>query len=90
MKIHFEDVGRQKKTWTVELTEAELTEKRVLREIRKSGALLSQDIEFIIDGSQGRIYAGIRHVGRIRIEEDVAPITQANLDVEDGKAACRA
>ena len=45
MKIHFEDVGRQKKTWTVELTEAELTEKRVLREIRKSGA----DVTLFLD-----------------------------------------
>ncbi len=68
LKVRFVEVGRQKKTWTVEMTEADLTEKRILREIRKSGALMSQNIEFVIQGDHGRIYAGMHSVGGIEIE----------------------
>ena len=69
MKIHFEEVGRQKKSWTAEVaTEADLTHEWLVKQVRKSGALMSQGIECIVEGDHGRIYAGMHSVGSIRIE----------------------
>lgn len=69
MKVTFENVGRNKKTWTAETEK--LSESWVLSQIRKSKALMSNDISFDIEGNVGRIYAGFRPVGSISIEEAV-------------------
>lgn len=69
LRIHFENVGRKKKSWSADCTEAELTAPWVLRQIRGSSALFSREIEFDIEGDEGRIWAGMHIVGRIRIAE---------------------
>ena len=68
MKVTFEKVGRMKKTWIAE-TNA-LSESWVLSQIKKSKALLSNDISFDIEGDTGIIFAGMRPVGLISIQDD--------------------
>ncbi len=68
MKVRFEEVGRQKKSWTAEVEEKDLTHSWLVRQVRKSGALMSQGIECIVEGNHGRIYAGMHGVGSIHIE----------------------
>ena len=73
LKVHFENVGCGKKCWSGECHEIEL-EAWVLKQVRRGGALLSRDIEFEIHGNEGTIFAGMRAVGTIRVEDlDPAP-----------------
>jgi hypothetical protein len=72
MTIHFEKVGRGKKSWDSEITGA-VTHQFLLREIRRNNALISRDIDFYVaeDGTSGKIFAGLRSVGTFRIDQAV-------------------
>lgn len=68
MNVVFEGVGRGKLTWTAEL--ASLSERALVREIQKKGALKSRgvDVEFNDDGTAGIILVGgFRCVGTFRV-----------------------
>ena len=67
MKVTFEKVGRSQKTWVAETNT--LSESWVLSQIKKSGALMSKDISFDIEGDTGAIFAGFHHVGTILIQD---------------------
>ena len=68
LKVHFVAVGRGCKSWDAECAEEDLTEKWVFKQIRESKALMSRNLEFVIEGDEGTIFAGIHSVGKIRIE----------------------
>lgn len=70
MKAHFYDVGRDKREWISEIET--LDYETLYREVRRSGALLSNEIEFYQEKENEKnivIEAGFRIVGRIQIEE---------------------
>jgi len=64
--IHFENVGRRKKTGSADIP---LTEAAILKEIRRNGGLMSRGIEFTLDldTGEGIVCAGFHVVGRIRV-----------------------
>ena len=69
MKIHFRNVGREKKSWTAEV--GDLHDDTLIREIRREGALMSQGIDFAWnnEGTGGGIFVGIfRKVGDYWVE----------------------
>lgn len=69
--IHFKDVGRDKKTWTAQFNKT-VTELDIAREVRKSGALMSSEIdaEFDENATTGTIIVGgWRAVGKFAIEK---------------------
>jgi hypothetical protein len=69
MKIHFRNVGREKKCWQSEVDD--LSDDTVLAEIRKANALRSQgiDLSWNSEGTGGAIYVGLfRKVGDYWVE----------------------
>lgn len=71
MKIQFKEVGRNKKTWTAEVNE--LSESALLREIKKSGALMSRGVDVVLDDGDTSgliIVGGWRTVGTFEILHD--------------------
>lgn len=69
-KVTFENVGRNKLTWSVELRE--VSESALYRAIKKRRALASNDIYCRSDdGVNGVIIAGFRQVGTFHIHEPV-------------------
>lgn len=63
IKVSFENVGRDKQSWTEEFRE--LSESALYRAIKKRRALASKDI--YCDMDSGQIYAGFREVGAFKI-----------------------
>lgn len=63
MKVTFENVGRDKQTWTEEFRE--LSESALYRAVKKRRALASKDVWCDLD--TGIIYAGGRAVGTFSI-----------------------
>lgn len=75
MKVDFIDVGRDKKSWSAEYKVGDDFSQWWIRQIRKHGALMSRDIEFVCsnaEGSKVTILAGFRPVGTIVIHEEIA------------------
>jgi len=71
LRLHFEEVGRQKKSWHLDASDWDaLTDRKIMASIRNSGALMSRDIEYTLcaDSGAGSVYAGMRPVGRLRLE----------------------
>jgi hypothetical protein len=68
-RITFAGVGRGKKSWVSTIKQVP-TEAILARLVRKSGALMSRDIECVFDEDQeyGEIYAGMRAVGAFKVE----------------------
>lgn len=69
MVIHFENVGRDKKCWTAEVTS--LSDRILVAQIRAHRALFSHEIEFLWydDGKAGKIFVGgVRCVGSFQVE----------------------
>lgn len=74
--VRFEDVGRGKKTFEVQVRViGDLLDRNdMLRAVRKSGALMSRDIEVIAnpfdpEHAMGAVFAGMRVVGAWRVVE---------------------
>lgn len=70
MKVHFENVGRNKLSWTAEM--GKLTHASLMRQINSKRALASRDVEFSVndnDENQYSIYAGFHNVGTVRVEQ---------------------
>lgn len=66
-EVQFIDVGRGKKCWN-QTFQQEPTEPIIERAVKKSGALMSRDIEAVFDcADAGFIAAGFRPVGRFRV-----------------------
>lgn len=63
IKVSFENVGRDKQSWTEEF--CELSESVMYHAIKKRRALASKDIYF--DRDSGQIYAGVREVGTFKV-----------------------
>lgn len=70
MIIKFIDVGRRKKSWTLE-TER-IKDGEIFSSIKKNGGLISKGIDFDLDEETGTgvIFAGERAVGKILIEKE--------------------
>jgi len=67
-KVKFIEVGRDKKSW--EITMPTLCGDTMIKSVRKSGALMSFEIDVeCYHGGTGWIYAGMRNVGKIEWEE---------------------
>lgn len=69
MTVKFENVGRDKKTWSADVSS--LSDAELIRSIRKQGALASRDIafEWSEEGTSAQIYVGgFRCVGSISID----------------------
>jgi hypothetical protein len=69
MVIRFLNVGRDKKSWTAEVST--LSDRTLLKEIRKHSALKSAGIDFDWNetGTGGSIYVGgLRNVGSFSVE----------------------
>ena len=69
MLVRFIDVGRNKRTFEVEVVEMREapgipTENGLVTALRKSHALMSRDLDVSIDGTSGLCFAGMRPVGR--------------------------
>ena len=73
MDIAFQNVGRNKRTWTATLAlhrgdTRDTLEMAVIREVKAKSALKSQDVDAImVDNDGGNILAGGRPVGQWRI-----------------------
>jgi len=67
MKIEFKDVGRDKKSWTANVSK--LDHASLYRAVKKAGALRSRDVDFGMEMTDGwgRIFAGFQCVGSWRI-----------------------
>jgi len=70
MIIKFMDVGRERKTWTLETERIDYNQ--ILSSIKKNGGLISKGIDFDLDEEKGTgvIFAGDRAVGKILIEKE--------------------
>lgn len=68
-QVTFAGVGRAQKSWIVTLKQCP-TEAILARMVRKSGALLSRDVECVLDEDEehGTIYAGMRPAGAFQIK----------------------
>lgn len=69
MKIHFKDVGRDKKSWPYECNN--ITESQLAKEAKLKGGLMSSCVEALIDDSGltgAIIVGGWRLVGKFTIE----------------------
>lgn len=68
-QVTFAEVGRGKKTWISTLNQCP-TQAVLERLVRKSGALMSRDVECVLDEDEehGTIYAGMRPVGSFQIK----------------------
>lgn len=68
--VEFVGVGRNKKSWSVTMDQFP-TERILDRHVRKSGALMSSDIECLFDDDleHGYILAGMREVGAFRVRQ---------------------
>lgn len=66
--VNFVGVGRSNKSWSVTMDQTP-TEPILERYVRKSGALMSRDIECVFDEDleHGIILAGMRGVGAFRV-----------------------
>lgn len=66
MRVHFEEVGRMKQSWTAEVES--LSYASLFKQVKPH--LRSHDIDFLFsdDGMTGTIAAGFHKVGRFRIE----------------------
>jgi hypothetical protein len=79
--IRFEEVGRDRRTWTrrfLALPSGEVGEEMIAREARQ--ALSSWDVCAVWDaaGDRGAIFAGAQHVGRfVRVSTEQAPQQEA-------------
>ena len=100
MKVHFKDVGRDKKTWSAECPENEQDDPWdwMYRQIRARGSVMSRDIDFYqTDESSGKIVVGaVRVIGTYSIErvsaESLGVLADAKdrvVGVDDGCAADR-
>lgn len=65
IKIKFENVGSGNKTW--EANVKEVTEQSLTRSIRQNHALMSRNLSFDFDGTEGNIFAGMRRVGAFKV-----------------------
>lgn len=63
IKVSFENVGRDKQSWTEDFRE--LSESALYRAIKKRRALASKDI--FCDLDSGQIFAGFRCVGTFKV-----------------------
>lgn len=63
MKVTFENVGRDRQSWTEEMRE--VSESALYRAVKKRRALASKDI--YCDIEEGIIYAGPRMVGTFSV-----------------------
>lgn len=69
IKVRFESVGRDKRTWETEIRE--LSYPCLYQAIRKRKALASKEIDFEwIDDNTAQIFAGSREVGTFKILQD--------------------
>jgi len=68
-QVTFAGVGRSKKNWISTLQQCP-TPAILERLVRKSGALMSRDVECVLDEDEehGTIYAGMRPVGAFQIK----------------------
>lgn len=77
MKLKFVDVGRNKKSWEVEVPDSpdHMTNSAIAKSIRKSHSLASRDLEWEIDldAGVGAVFAGMRRVGSIEVLAPVSP-----------------
>lgn len=73
MTVYFENVGRFKQSWSVDLES--LSDYRLVESVRERGRLMSSQIDVVYD-EDGRggsvVVGGWRCVGRFRIEGGVA------------------
>ena len=72
MTVEFVEVGRGKRTWRFQAKARNVDESlatELVRELRKSKALLSRDIDVTLDADRcsGFIFAGVRQVGRWKL-----------------------
>lgn len=77
LDVKFEDVGRDKKAWTLRTWGVDPD--AMLRSIRQRGSLSSReiDIAFADDGKSGHvIVGGFRPVGRFTVTEVNVPATK--------------
>ncbi len=74
MKIHFQNVGRGKKSWTASI--AGLHHDHLYTEVKSAHVLRSNDVSFDIaeDARTGTIYAGMHSVGTFTFEADGAEL----------------
>lgn len=70
MTVHFENVGHSRLSWDAEMEI--LSERALLRAIRRRKALASRCVEFTMEiegeNTVGAIYVGNRSVGSFRID----------------------
>jgi hypothetical protein len=74
MKIHFKQVGRNKRNWTVENKNP--SESWLAKEAKRGGSLMSSDVDVEMndDGSAGVvIVGGFREVGQFVLERNPQP-----------------
>lgn len=71
MKIQFENVGRNDKSWELDLKDVDIdtdeAEVAMLESIRRSGALLSSNVWLSGDLTGGYVNAGFHTVGKWRV-----------------------
>ena len=67
VEVKFENVGRDKKSWTSNLSE--FTYSSLFRAVKKQRALGSRGLDFDYDSetNKGVIYAGMRDVGTFTV-----------------------
>lgn len=68
MTVQFENVGRNKKSWTADIEE--INGDLLMRQIRKHGALGSRDVSFLWDDDTNEgvvVVGGFRQVGTFRV-----------------------
>jgi hypothetical protein len=72
VRIRFEDVGRDRRTWEQEFTtdgDGDLSGPALIGAIRKRGGVVSRDVDFLAgdDGDMTIVVGGFRPVGKWRI-----------------------
>lgn len=74
MKIHFKQVGRDKRSWTAENKNP--SESWLAKEAKRGGGLMSSDVDVEMndDGSTGVVIVGwFREVGQFVLERNPQP-----------------
>jgi hypothetical protein len=70
MKVQFENVGREKKSWVSELSE--ITSGTLTKAVKKQRAIGARfpDFEYDEATNEGAVYSGFARVGTFRILKD--------------------